>query len=155
MHPIDQRLNELGLVLPQASKAVANYKGFSIVGNLIVVSGQLPLQNGEILYKGCLGKDVSLEIGQQAARLCGLNILSQLYAALENDWSKLDQCVRLGGFVASTAEFCDHPKVVNGASDLMVDVLGDLGRHARAAVGVSSLPLGACVEVEALFSFKN
>lgn len=154
MPTIDQRLKKLNITLTQPSKAVANYKGYSVVGNLVIVSGQLPLEEGAVVYKGHVGSDVSLEQGQAAAKLCAVNILSQLNAALEGDWSKLDSCVRLGGFVAACKDFTDHPKVINGASDLMVEVLGEKGRHARAAVGVSSLPLGACVEVEAIFSVK-
>lgn len=155
MHNIDTKLDELGLVLPTPSAAVANYVPYVISGNLVIISGQLPIRNGEIVFKGKVGVDLSTEQAQDAARLCGLNILTQLKASLNGDWSRLVKCVRLGGFVNCLPDYMDQPKVINGASDLMVDVLGvDIGRHARAAVGNNSLPLGAAVEIEALFEIS-
>mgnify|MGYP000582494425 CR=1 FL=1 len=133
------------------SPAVANYVGYRIIGKTLIISGQLPMTDGKIVYEGVLGDAVDLDTGYQAARLCGINILAQANHAIGGEWSRIKQCVRLGGFVAATSDFKDHPKVMNGASDLMAAILGEMGRHARAAVGVSSLPLGACVEVEALF----
>lgn len=155
MHKIDTKLDELGLVLPTPSTAVANYVPYIISGNLVVISGQLPMRNGEMVFKGKVGIDFSTEQAQDAARLCGLNILTQLKASLNGDWSRLVKCVRLGGFVNCLPDYTDQPKVINGASDLMVDVLGiDVGRHARAAVGANALPLGAAVEIEALFEIR-
>lgn len=155
MHSIDTKLNDLGLVLPTPSAAVANYVPYVISGNMVIISGQLPMRNGEIVFKGKVAVEFSTEQAQDAARLCGLNILTQLKAALNGDWSRLVKCVRLGGFVNCTADYTDQPKVINGASDLMVDVLGtDIGRHARAAVGVNALPLSAAVEVEAMFEIR-
>ena len=151
---IVERLVELGIVLPAPAAAVANYVAVRRSGDLLVVSGQLPLENGAVRFKGKLGNAVSLEDGQAAARLCAINILAQVQAACGGDLERVVACVRLGGFVACTPEFTDHPKVVNGASDLIVAVLGDAGRHARAAVGVASLPLDAAVEVEGMFELR-
>ncbi len=148
---IDAKLKELNITLPDVPKAVANYVGYKVVGNLVIISGQLPFKEGAILYPGHLGDYVSLDQGVEAARQCAVNILAQLKAAVDGDWSRVRQCVRLGGFVASTPDFTKHPLVVNGASDLIAEDLGESGRHARAAVGVAALPLGASVEVEALF----
>lgn len=148
------RLADLGIVLPAVTPPVASYVPVVIEGNLIFVSGQLPVRDGEMI-KGHLGRDVSLEDGQRAAQLCALNILAQVSAALDGQLDRIARCVKLGGFVACTADFTDHPKVINGASDLMLQVLGDAGKHARAAVGVPSLPLGAAVEVEAVFALRD
>ena len=148
------RLADLGIVLPAVTPPVASYVPVVIEGNLIFVSGQLPVRDGDMI-KGHLGRDVSLEEGQRAAQLCALNILAQVSAALDGQLDRIARCVKLGGFVACTSDFTDHPKVINGASDLMLQVLGDAGKHARAAVGVPSLPLGAAVEVEAVFALRD
>lgn len=145
------RLADLGIVLPQVTPPVASYVPAVIHNGLVYISGQLPVRDGEMI-KGHLGRDVTLEQGQQAAQICALNILAQLSAALDGDLDRVGRCVKLTGFVASTPEFTDHPKVINGASDLMLQVMGDAGKHARAAVGVASLPLGVAVEVEAVFA---
>lgn len=149
--PIAQRLTDLGLELPVPAAAVANYVPFVVSGKLVFVSGQLPLQDGKLVVAGKLGDTVALEDGVRAARLCGLNLLAQARAAAGGDIDRVGRLVRLSAFVASTASFIDQPKVVNGCSDLMVEVLGEAGRHARAAVGVPSLPLDAAVEIEAIF----
>ena len=151
MSAIEQRLAELGLSLPPAAAPAANYVPWQRSGSQVIVAGQLPLRDGKVAVTGLLGDGVSLEQGQEAARLCGLNILAQVKAACGGALPSGLRCLRLGGFVACTADFLDHPKVVNGASDLMVAALGDAGRHARVAVGVASLPLGAAVEVDGLF----
>jgi len=148
---IDKRLAAHGIVLPQATAAAANYAPFVIEGGLLAVSGQLPMENGAVGVTGKLGAEVSLEEGRRAARLCAINILAQAQAAV-GDLGRIRRCLRLAGFVASTADFVEQHKVVNGASDLIVDVLGEAGKHARAAVGVPSLPMDAAVEVEALFA---
>lgn len=153
-HDIAKRLALLGVTLPQLAAPVANYVPFTVSGSTLYISGQLPLAGGVVTCKGLLGRDVALGDGQQAAQLCALNILAQAHAALGGDWSLLKRCLRLGGFVAATPDFADHPKVVNGASDFIVSVLGDAGKHARAAVGVASLPLGAAVEVDAIFEIS-
>jgi enamine deaminase RidA (YjgF/YER057c/UK114 family) len=150
-HDIDARLAAKGITLPTPAAPAANYVAFVIEGGLLTISGQLPMENGVPAIKGKLGAGVSLEDGQRAARLCAVNILAQAQAAL-GDLGRIRRCVRLGGFVASTPEFVEQHKVVNGASDLIAGILGDAGKHARAAVGVPSLPLDAAVEVEALFA---
>lgn len=148
---IETRLAAAGLTLPEPAKALANYVPFSISGSTVYISGQLPLVNGKLHATGLLGADVSIEIGTAAARICALNILAQLRAACDGDLSRATRCLKLGGFVACTQDFTDHPKVINGASDLMVEAMGEGGRHARFAVGASSLPLNAAVEVEGTF----
>jgi len=147
---IEARLAELGIVLPEAAAPVAAYVPVVIAGGLAHVSGQLPFIGGK-LVTGRLGEDVSVEDGAAAARACGLMILAQLKAAL-GSLDRVQQVVKLGAFVNSAAAFTDQPKVANGASELMVDVFGDAGRHARAAVGVPALPLGAAVEVDAILA---
>ena len=151
---IHKRLEELAITLVTPPASVANYVGYKIVEDIVIISGQLPIRDGHVAYKGKLGGDVSLEEGQAAARQCGINILCQLQAACGGDLSKVAECVRLGGFVNCVDTFTDQPKVINGASDLMFEVFGEIGRHARAAVGVNSLPLGAAVEVEAMFRLR-
>lgn len=153
MSAIEQRLAERGLDLPPAAAPAANYVPYVISGSLLFISGQLPMQGGGVAVRGRLGGGVSIEQGQAAARLCGLNLLAQAKAASGGDLDRVRRCVKLGGFVACTPEFVDHPKVINGASDLMVEAMGEAGRHARFAVGCSSLPLDAAVEVEAVFEF--
>ncbi len=148
---IEQRLAARGLELPDAPAPAANYVPYTISGKLLFVAGQVPLRQGQVAVRGRLGDGVSLERGQEAARLCALNLLAQAKAACGGDLGRLARCLKLGGFVSCTAEFTDHPKVVNGASDLMVEAMGEAGRHARFAVGCASLPLNAAVEVEAIF----
>lgn len=147
---VEQRLKELGIELPVAAAPAANYVPYAISGNLVFVAGQLPLKDGKLLHPGTVGRDVGLADAVQAARQCGLNIIAQLKAAAGGDLDRVRRIVRLGGFVASAEGFHDQPKVVNGASDLMVAVFGDAGRHARAAVGTNVLPLGASVEIDAI-----
>lgn len=151
---IESRLQALGLDLPNAPAPAANYVPALVAGGFLFVSGQLPMENGAVAVKGTLGDGVDLADGVRAARLCLLNVLAQAKAALGGDLVKVARCVKLGGFVASTPAFTDHPKVVNGASDLLVEVMGETGRHTRFAVGVAALPLGAAVEVEAMFLLR-
>jgi len=149
---IDQRLAELGIELPPAAAPAANYVPFVITGNQVFVSGQVPVMAGSVLhYQGKLGTEFGLEEGQAAARLCAINILAQMKAACRGDLDRIVRCVKLGGFVNCTPDFDQHPPVINGASDLMVEVLGDNGRHARFAVGASNLPFNVAVEVDAVF----
>ena len=145
---IEQTLQEKGIVLPAVSPALASYLPVVVENGIAYVSGQLPFVDGAIVT-GTLGRDVGLERAQQAARACGLMILAQLRAEL-GSLDRVQRIVKLGGFVASTPDFTDQHKVVNGASDLIAEVFGDAGRHARAAVGVPALPLGAAVEVDAI-----
>lgn len=149
----DKRLEELGITLPQPAAPVASYVPVVIAGGFAHVSGQLPFVDGA-LVTGRLGEDVSTEDGMAAARACGLMILAQLKAAL-GSLERVERVVKLGAFVNSTADFTDQPKVANGASDLMFEVFGDAGKHARAAVGVPSLPLGAAVEVDAVVAIRG
>ncbi len=151
MSAIEQRLRDLGLSLPPPAAPAANYVPYTISGRLLFVSGQLPIQGGGVAVTGQLGRDVGLDQGQAAARLCALNLLAQAKAACDGDLDRLARCLKLGGFVSCAPEFTDHPKVVNGASDLIASALGEAGQHARFAVGCSSLPLNAAVEVEAIF----
>lgn len=151
MSVIEDRLQAMGLKLPKAAAPAANYLPYVVSGSHLYVSGQLPIVDGTVRITGRLGAEVSLEQGQEAARLCLLNILAQARAACSDDLGRLARCVKLGGFVSCTPEFTDHPKVVNGASDLIGEAMGEQGRHARFAVGCPSLPLNAAVEVEALF----
>lgn len=148
---IDTRLAEAGIVLPELPAAIGSYLPYAVSGDLVFVSGQLPWQGGRIAYCGRVGVEVSLEDGVSAARLCALALVAQIRAACAGDLDRVAAVVRLGGFVASDPGFADHAKVINGASDLMVEVFADAGRHARAAVGAPSLPMNACVEVEGLF----
>ncbi|MCL4066301.1 RidA family protein [Pseudomonas sp. GX19020] len=147
---IEARLKELGVILPDAPAPVANYVGFVQTGNLVHISGQISAdEHGPI--KGKLGSELSVEQGAAAARRCAISLLSQVKVACGGDLSRITRLVKLTGFVNSTADFTDQPKVINGASDFMVDVLGDKGRHARAAVSSNSLPLGVAVEIDAIF----
>lgn len=151
---VESRLQEMGLSLPSPPAVLANYVPFLKVGSLVFISGQLPVWNGQIDYIGKVGLDFSIEEGQIAARLCALNILAQLKDACEGEWDQVNRCVRLGGFVHSADDFKDQPKIMNGASDLMVAVFGEKGRHTRAAVGVNALPLGVAIEIDAIFEVK-
>lgn len=148
---IDARLSELGIELPTPAAPAGSYVPYVVTGNLVVISGQITLEDGEVRYIGKLGADMDVDGGYAAARVCAINLLAQLRAACDGDLDRVKRVVRLGGFVNATPDFADHPKVINGASDLMKDVFGDAGQHARAAVGCVSLPLGVSVEVEGIF----
>lgn len=151
---IDARLSELGITLPQANAPVANYLPYVRSGNLVNISGQITMENGELKFIGKLGKEYGVEEGQKAARLCALNLIAQVRAAV-GDLDKVTRVVKLNAFVNSAPEFTDQPKVVNGASDTMVEVFGDAGKHARSAVGVASLPLGVAVEIDGVFEVAD
>ncbi len=155
MGAIAKRLAELGITLPPAAAPVANYVPFVITGNLLVISGQVCFgPDGKLApaHVGKLGGSISAEAGREAARLCGLNLLAQAQAAL-GDLDRITRCVRLGGFINATPDYTALPAIMNGASDLMVEVLGDKGRHARSTVGMSVLPMDCAVEVEGMFEF--
>jgi enamine deaminase RidA (YjgF/YER057c/UK114 family) len=149
---IEAKLAELGLVLPEPAAPVAAYVPVVVAGGIAHVSGQLPFIDG-VLVKGRLGEDVTTGEGYEAARACGLMILAQLKAAL-GSLERVERVVKLGAFVSSTADFTDQPRVANGASELMAAVFGDIGKHARSAVGVPALPLGAAVEVDAIVAVR-
>jgi enamine deaminase RidA (YjgF/YER057c/UK114 family) len=151
---IESRLKELGVVLPAPPAPVASYVPYTISSNLVFISGQIPILDGAVKHVGKLGVDMHLEGGQAAAQLCAINLLAQLKAACGGDLDRVVKCVRLGVFVNASPEYVDHPQVANGASDLIAAVLGEAGKHARAAVGVGSLPRGVAVEVDAIFEIK-
>ncbi len=151
---INQKLEELGIILPAPIAPVANYVPFVKTGNQIFISGQLPIENGEVKFIGKLGENISIEDGQKAARICAINLLANLKIACDGNLDRVVRCVKLGIFVNAVPSFTDHPVVANGASDLMVEVLGDAGKHARFAMGAGSLPRGVAVEVDAVFEIK-
>lgn len=153
---VDATLNQLGIELPQPAAPVANYVPYVVSGGLVTISGQLPLgSDGKLgsAHIGRVGTDVPVETAKEAARLCAVNLVAQLRAAI-GDLDRVKRCVRLGGFIASAPEFTAHAQVMNGASDLMVAVFAEKGRHARSTIGVAGLPLGAAVEVEGLFEVE-
>jgi enamine deaminase RidA (YjgF/YER057c/UK114 family) len=150
----EKRLQELGIELPQASTPAANYVPFVRTGNLLFMAGQVCVWNGERRYVGKVGREISPEDGQKAARMCALNLIAQLRRALDGDLDRLVRVVRVGGFVNSVPEFVEQPKVINGASDLFVEIFGDAGRHARTAVGTNVLPFDVAVEVDAVFEVR-
>ncbi len=154
MSQTEARLAAMGLELPQTSPPAANYVPFSVSGRLVFMAGQLCIWNGERHYTGKLGAGISMEQGVAAAQMCGLNLLAWLKVAAGGDLDLVTRCVRLGGFVNSTTDFSDQPKVMNGCSDLMVAVFGEAGRHARSAVGVNVLPFDLAVEVDAIFELN-
>ena len=148
---IEARLAELDIVLPTPAAPVANYVPYNVTGNLVVVSGQIPLREGKIAFAGKVGAGVSMEDGRAAARLCFINLVAQVKAACGGDLDRVTRVVRLGGFIAAGPDFTQHAVVMNGASDLAVEVFGEAGRHARTTIGVPSLPGDAAVEVEGMF----
>lgn len=152
---IEDRLKELGFELTEAPAPAANYVPAVRSGNLLFISGQVSVKDGKNVASGHLGKDVTVEEGYAAAQQCALNLLSQVRTALGGDLSRLVRVVKLTGFVASAPDFNDQPKVVNGCSDLMVEALGDAGRHSRSAVGVAALPLNVAVEIEGIFEVRD
>ncbi len=153
MSKIEQRLAELGVVLPEAAAPAANYVPFVRVGDLVHVSGQVSMQDGSFLT-GKLGADMDAEAGARAARSCAIGLLAQVKSACGGDLDRLVRAVKLTGFVNSTADFGDQPRVINGASDFLVEALGEAGRHARSAVSAASLPFGVAVEIEGIFQIR-
>ena len=154
MHLFDENIKNLGLNIPDLPKALANYVPYKLIGKTIYISGQAPVQNGELIYKGKVGSDISIEEGIEAAKLCVINIIAALKTGLEGDWDKLDSFVKLTGFVNCQDNFTDQPKIINGASDMLVEIFGDQGRHARVAVGSNALPLGIAVEIDSIVQLK-
>ena len=153
MSSIETRLAELGVALPDAPAPAANYVPFVVTGNIVHVSGQISQDAGGLI-KGRLGADMDVAAGAVAAQRCAISLLAQLRNAVGGDWSRVVRAVKLTGFVNSTADFTDQPKVINGASDFIVAVMGDAGRHARSAVSAASLPLGVAVEIEGIFEIR-
>jgi len=150
MH-IEKKLKELSIELPNAPDPVGTYVAFKKVSNLLFISGQLPISNDGKMIKGQIGKDLTLEDGLQASKLCVINILAQAKKALNGDLNNIKNCVKITGFVNSTDDFKDQPKVINPASETLSAVFGDKGKHARVAISANSLPLGAAVEIDAIF----
>lgn len=148
---IETRLQELGIELPEAAAPAANYIPYVVSGKLIFIAGQITFKDGKIEYTGKVGEDLSIDDGYQAARLCGLNLLAQAKAAAGGDLDRIKRVVKLGGFVNSGPDFSNQPEVINGASDLMVDIFGDNGKHARFAVSAGSLPRNVAVEIDGIF----
>ena len=151
---IENKIKELGLTLPNATDPVGSYLATKFVGKMLYISGQISINEKGELIKGKLGKDLKTEDGYEAAKRCGLSIVSQVKKACGDDLSKVKSCVKLTGFVNSTEDFTDQPKVINGASELIVSIFGDAGMHTRAAVSTNSLPLGVSVEVDAIFEIN-
>ena len=147
----EEKIKELKIVLPEAKAPVGSYIATKKVGNLLFISGQISINSNGELIKGKIGKDLSLEDGYNAAKNCGLSIISQVKKACDDDLSKVKSCIKLTGFVNSTDDFIDQPKIINGASDLIASIFGEAGMHTRAAVSTNSLPLGVAVEVDAIF----
>ena len=150
----NDKIKELNVILPEAKAPVGNYVATKTSGKILFISGQISIDENGQLIKGKVGKDLDLESGYNAAKRCALSIISQIMKACDNDIAKIKSCIKLTGFVNSTDDFNDQPKVINGASDLIVSVFGDSGMHTRAAVSVNSLPLGVAVEVDAIFELN-
>ena len=151
---LDKKISDLGIILPDAKAPVGNYLATKIIGKLLYISGQISIDENGKLIKGKVGKDLTIEQGYLAAKRCGLSILAQARKACDSDLSKIKSCIKLTGFVNSIDAFTDQPKVINGASDLMVEIFSDAGMHTRAAVSCNSLPLGVSVEVDAIFELN-
>jgi enamine deaminase RidA (YjgF/YER057c/UK114 family) len=151
---IEARLKQLDIALPQPSTPAANYVPYVVTGNLVFISGQVPVGPEGLMYQGKVDRDVGAEDAMAAARLCGLNIIAQVKAACDGDLDRVVRCVKLGGFVNGTPDFEHHPAIINGASDLMVEVFGDRGKHARFAVGAGNLPFNVAVEIDAVFEIE-
>ena len=150
----DENIKKLGLTIPNPPDAVANYIPYKIADKILYISGQAPLKDGNVIYKGKVGDNISMEEGIKAAELCCINIIAALKKSIYNDWDQLDTFIKLGGFVNCKEDFVDQPKIINGASDLLVSIFGEQGRHTRFAVGSNSLPLDISVEIDATIKLK-
>ena len=150
----NENIKKLQIKLPEAKAPVGNYVATKYVGNMLFISGQISIDESGQLIKGKVGKDLNTEAGYEAAKRCALSIIAQVKKACDNDLSKVKSCIKLTGFVNSTDSFTEQPKVINGASDLIASIFGDIGMHTRAAVSTNSLPLGVSVEVDAIFELK-
>ena len=147
----ESKIKELGIILPEAKAPVGNYLASKIAGKMLFISGQISIDESGQLIKGKVGKDLDTDSGYEAAKRCAISIIAQVKKACDNDLSKVKSCIKLTGFVNSTDDFTEQPKVINGASDLIASIFGDIGMHTRAAVSTNSLPLGVSVEVDAIF----
>ena len=151
---IEEKIKKLNVILPNAPDPVGSYVAAKIVGKLLYISGQVSINEKGEFIKGKLGKDINVDDGYQAAKRCALNIISQAKKACDNDLEKIKSCVKLTGFVNSSDNFTEQPKVINGASDLISSIFGEIGKHTRAAISTNSLPLGVAVEVDAIFELR-
>ncbi len=151
---IEENIKKLGIAIPDAPAPVGAYVAFKIVNKLLFISGQISVDSNGRFIKGKVGKDIDLKKGQEAAKLCAINIIAQAKKACSGDLEKISSCIKLTGFVNSSDEFIDQPKVINGASELISAVFGENGKHTRAAISVNSLPLGVSVEIDAIFELK-
>ena len=154
MHMFEENIKQLGIEIPDMPAALANYVPFKVSDSIVYVSGQAPVKNGELIYKGKVGEDVTVDDGIKAAELCCINIISALKKSINGDWNRLDSFLKLGGFVNCNNNFYDQPNIINGASDLLVKIFGDQGKHARFAVGSNSLPMNISVEIDAIIKIK-
>ncbi|MDC3131780.1 RidA family protein [Pelagibacteraceae bacterium] len=154
MHLFEENIKQLGIIIPDMPAPLANYVPYKVSDNIVFVSGQGPAVNGDLIYKGKVNEDISIEDGIKAAELCCINIIAALKKSINGDWNRLDSFLKIGGFVNCKDEFYDQPKIINGASDLLVKIFGDQGRHARFAVGSNALPMNISVEIDAIIKIK-
>ena len=150
----EENIKQLGIEIPDMPTPLANYVPFKLSDNIVYISGQGPVKNGELAYKGKVGDDITLEDGIKAAELCCINIIAALKKSINGDWNRLDNFLKLGGFVNCNNNFYEQPKIINGASDLLVSIFGEQGRHARFAVGSNALPMNISVEIDAIIKIK-
>ena len=154
MHVFEENIKQLGIEIPDMPNALANYVPYKLSDSIVYVSGQAPVMNGELIYKGKVGNDISIDDGIRAAELCCINIISILKESIDGDWNRLDNFLKLGGFVNCNSDFVDQPQIINGASDLLVKIFGEQGKHSRFAVGSNSLPMNISVEIDAIIKIK-
>ena len=154
MHVFEENIKQLGIEIPDMPNALANYVPYKLSDSIVYVSGQAPVMNGKLIYKGKVGNDISIEDGIKAAELCCINIISVLKKSINGDWNRLDNFLKLGGFVNCNSDFVDQPQIINGASDLLVNVFGEQGKHSRFSVGSKSLPMNISVEIDAIIKIK-
>ena len=154
MHVFEENIKQLGIEIPDMPNALANYVPYKLSDSIVYVSGQAPVMNGKLIYKGKVGNDISIEDGIKAAELCCLNIVAALKKGINGDWDKFDNFIKIGGFVNCKNDYINQPLIINGASDLLVKIFGEQGRHTRFAVGSNTLPLGIAVEIEAIIKLK-
>ena len=154
MHMFEENIKQLGIEIPDIPSPLANYVPYKVSNNVVYVSGQGPVKNGELVYKGKVVEDITIDDGIKAAELCCINIIAALKKSINGDWNRLDSFLKLGGFVNCNNNFFDQPKIINGASDLLVNIFGDQGRHSRFAVGSNALPMNISVEIDAIIKIK-
>ena len=154
MHAFEKNIKDLDLIIPDIAIPLANYVPFKIIDNFVYISGQTPSKDGKIEYRGKIGSDLSEQEGIKAAELCCINIIAALKNAINSDWNRLDEFVKLGGFVNCNSDFINHPQIINGASNLLVKIFGEKGKHARFAVGSNSLPMNSSVEIDAIIKLR-